>query len=117
MTFIVDTHLPPRLARYLTSKGYPSIHTTHFKDGHLLDDKDIVLIAIEEGRTVITKDSDFFDRFLLKGAPPRVLLIQFGNIDNPDLLRLFDLHFAKCVKAFERGSQLVFFKRDGVMSY
>lgn len=45
MKFIVDTQLPPKLAYYLTEKGYDSVHTTFFPDGHLLDDSEIVVIA------------------------------------------------------------------------
>jgi predicted nuclease of predicted toxin-antitoxin system len=42
---MVDTQLPPRLVTYLTGKGYDSIHTTYFEEGHLLGDEEIILIA------------------------------------------------------------------------
>ena len=45
--FIVDTQLPPSLAVYLTGKGFDSIHTTFYTDGHLLQDNEIVEIAIK----------------------------------------------------------------------
>ncbi|GAB4415318.1 MAG: hypothetical protein OHK0039_23840 [Bacteroidia bacterium] len=79
MKFIVDTQLPPRLATYLKEKGHGCIHTTHFEEGYLLGDEEIILIAQQEERAVITKDSDFSDYFMLRGAPPKVLLIEFGN--------------------------------------
>ena len=47
MKFIVDTQLPPRLASYLQSQGYDCIHTTYFEDGHLLQDSEIIVIALE----------------------------------------------------------------------
>jgi predicted nuclease of predicted toxin-antitoxin system len=84
MKFIVDTQLPPRLATYLTEKGYESIHTTDFKEGHLLGDDEIILIAEDQDRTVVTKDSDFSEYFLLRGSPPKVLLVEFGNIRNAE---------------------------------
>ena len=95
MKFIVDTQLPPRLATYLTEQGYDCVHTTDFEDGHLLEDDEIILIATEQDRTVITKDSDFSEYFLLRGAPPTVLLIEFGNIGNAQLIALFDQYFHK----------------------
>jgi predicted nuclease of predicted toxin-antitoxin system len=52
--FLVDTQLPPKLASYLVSKGFDSIHTTFFKNGHLLQDKEISEIAINENRIIIT---------------------------------------------------------------
>lgn len=65
MKFIVDTQLPPRLAIYLQSKGYDCIHTTDFPDGHLLQDAEIIVIAVEEDRTIISKDADFSDYYYL----------------------------------------------------
>ncbi|MEM6297793.1 MAG: DUF5615 family PIN-like protein, partial [Bacteroidota bacterium] len=77
MNFLVDTQLPARLAHHLTRLGHESKHTTFFEEGHLMDDEEIVHIAIKEERTIISKDSDFLDHYLLKGYPPRVLLLNF----------------------------------------
>lgn len=78
--FLVDTHLPKSLATYLTSKGFHSKHTTDYTQGHLLQDSKIIEIATLENRTIITKDKDFLDNFILKGSPPKVIIIQLGNI-------------------------------------
>jgi len=48
MRFIIDTQLPPKLSAYLESKGYDCKHTTDFEEGHLLQDQEIIEIAIEE---------------------------------------------------------------------
>lgn len=117
MKFIVDTQLPPRLAIYLREKGYDTIHTTHFEEGHLLSDEEIILAAQKQDRVVVTKDSDFSDYFLLKGSPPKVLRIEFGNISNRELIWLFDLHLAKVMAAFDEGSEMVVFTRDEVIGY
>ncbi len=86
MKFIVDTQLPHRLAKFLSEKGFDTIHTTFFPQGHLLDDNSIRKIAIAENRIIVSKDSDFFDYFLIKGTPPRILLLRFGNMSNNDLI-------------------------------
>ena len=117
MKFIVDTQLPPRLAIYLTGKGYDGIHTTHFEEGHLLGDDEIILIAQQQDRTVVTKDSDFTDYFMLKGSPPKVLLLEFGNISNRELIWLFDLRLEEVIAAFEDGYELVIFRRDEVVGF
>ncbi len=117
MKFIVDTQLPPRLASYLSEKGNDCIHTTFFPDGHLLGDNQIITIATDEDRIIITKDADFTEYFILKGAPPKVLLIEFGNIGNKELIRLFDLYFGEVLDAFQQGSDLVIFGREEVISY
>jgi predicted nuclease of predicted toxin-antitoxin system len=116
MRFIVDTQLPPRLAGYLRSKGYDCIHTTYFENGHLLQDTEIIVIALEEDRTIISKDADFSDHYFLKGAPPKILLLQFGNISNSDLIEYFEKYLDYIVQAFERGSDYVQFSREGIVA-
>jgi predicted nuclease of predicted toxin-antitoxin system len=116
MKFIVDTQLPPKPAKHLNSTGYDCIHTSDFEDSYLLKDSEIILIATEENRTIITKDSDFSDHYYLKGAPPRVLLLQFGNICNKDLIAYFDKYFDVIAEAFKDGGNYVQFSRSGIVA-
>ena len=46
LKFIIDTQLPPKLAKYLRDKDLPTVHTTYYPNGYLLDDRAIVEIAI-----------------------------------------------------------------------
>jgi predicted nuclease of predicted toxin-antitoxin system len=117
LKFIIDTQLPPKLARFLATKGSDAIHTTFFPDGHLLQDKEIRAIAIQEHRIIITKDNDFFDSYLAQGAPPCVLLLQFGNIKNNELLAYFDQEFKYIEALFDGGAELVFFDRTQLTVY
>jgi len=114
MKFIADTQLPPKLSAYLQSEGHDCIHTTDFENGHLLQDSEIIEIAIEQERTVITKDSDFSDHYFLKGAPPKILLLLFGNISNKDLTAYFEQYLGNIVTAFGGGSNYIQFSRDGI---
>jgi predicted nuclease of predicted toxin-antitoxin system len=57
-------------------------------------------LAAKEGRVVITKDSDFVTTFLLRGAPPKLLLISTGNISNDALSRLVNANLVTLVTAF-----------------
>lgn len=117
MKFIIDTQLPPALAKFLVEKGFDAIHTTFFADGHLLQDTEIIQIAIEESRIIATKDSDFLDNYLLRGTPPKILLLQFGNISNKELLQYFENYFYKIIIAFEEGAELVKFDRESIVVY
>jgi predicted nuclease of predicted toxin-antitoxin system len=117
LRFLVDTQLPPALASYIGAKGYDSIHTTSFKDGHLLQDKAISDIAIKENRIIVTKDHDFLERFAIHGSPPRVLLLQFGNISNPNLIGYFERETDRLMSLFLDGSSLVIFSRHQIVSY
>lgn len=117
LKFIVDTQLPPKLAIFLNSNDCDAIHTTFFPDGHLLQDKEIREIAVRENRIIITKDSDFFDGYLAQGAPPQVLLLQFGNIKNEELLSLFDKEVSNIKALFNSDAELVLFDRSQLIVY
>jgi len=45
MKFLVDTQLPPRLAKFLSSKGFDANHTSRYPEGYFLDDEAIRRIA------------------------------------------------------------------------
>ena len=117
LKFIVDTQLPPKLATFLSYKGFDAIHTTFFPNGHLLRDQEIRGIAIQENRIIVTKDSDFFDGYLTKGAPPQVLLLQFGNIKNDELIAFFEQECSPIEALFESGAELVLFDRTRLTVY
>ncbi|MEM6722627.1 MAG: DUF5615 family PIN-like protein [Bacteroidota bacterium] len=120
MKFIIDTQLPPRLARFLNRlENYQieAIHTTDFEDGHLLADDKIIEIAIQDQRIIISKDSDFLENYLLRGAPPRILLLSLGNIRNQDLLQYFEENFALIHTQFDTGSQLLVCTRTEIIDH
>lgn len=71
-SFLIDTQLPPKLADFFKQNAIDAIHTTHFPQGHLLKDNDIIDFAIRERRIIVTKDKDFLDYYLLNGAPPKI---------------------------------------------
>ncbi|QHT66627.1 hypothetical protein GXP67_08145 [Rhodocytophaga rosea] len=117
LKFIIDTQLPPILADFLKQNGFDAIHTTFFTDGHLLQDKEIIEIALTESRIIITKDNDFIDNFLLKGAPPKVLLLALGNIKNKDLLRIFDIYMQTINLLLQDKASLVILQPGNIISY
>ncbi len=117
LRFIVDTQLPPKLAKFLRDKGFPAVHTTYFPSGHLLEDSEIIEIAIRDNRVIITKDSDFLDNFLLNGIPPKVLMLQFGNVSNAELLALFEREIAQIVQIFSENGDFITFNRTHISVY
>ncbi|GAB3713988.1 hypothetical protein GCM10027592_53450 [Spirosoma flavus] len=117
LKFLVDTQLPPMLATYLQWKGAEAIHTTHFPEGHLLQDTDIAKIAIEEGRIIVTKDSDFPDAFFLKGAPPRVVYLRLGNIRNRELTAFLETRWSVIEELLTQDVGMLVVSRQQLISY
>jgi predicted nuclease of predicted toxin-antitoxin system len=100
MKFIVDAQLPRRLARELAAAGHDAVHTSDFPARNRTPDGDIVAVAIRENRIVATKDNDFVTSFLLRGTPPKLLLISTGNISNDRLSKLLAANLPALENAF-----------------
>jgi predicted nuclease of predicted toxin-antitoxin system len=73
------------MTAWLASAGCDVTHTLDLPDANQTTDEQINDVAGREQRVVITKDADFVDSHLLRGRPPKLLLISTGNISNRDL--------------------------------
>jgi len=100
MKFLVDAHLPRRLARLLQQMGHEAIHTLDLPEQNRTSDETINQLAGDESWIVITKDTDFVNSFLLVRRPPRLLLVSTGNIGNREVERLFLDNMAQITTSF-----------------
>lgn len=89
MRFLIDAHLPRRLAHRLRAIGYDTLHTLDLPNGNHTTDAEINHIAEPEQRIVVTKDADFVNSFIVMRKPYKLLLVSTGNISNPELEHLF----------------------------
>lgn len=99
MRFLVDAQLPARLARHLTGAGHDAVHSSALPAGNRTTDAEITRQADAEDRVVVTKDRDFRNGHLLRGRPRRLLIVATGNIDNRQLVDLFDQYLDDLVGA------------------
>lgn len=102
MKFLIDAQLPRRLARWLVAQGYDAKHTLDLPLRNRTPDSDIIALAEQENRVVVTKDDDFVQSFLVNGQPHRLLLIATGNTSNAELERLIAANLAEIVRAFDQ---------------
>lgn len=105
------------LATYLRWKGFDAIHTTHFHEGHLLQDAQIAKIALDENRIIVTKDSDFPDSFFLKGAPPRLIYLRLGNIRNRELTAFLEARWTLVEGLLAEDSGMIVLNKEQLISY
>lgn len=101
MRFPVDAQLPRRLAHWLRSEGHDAVHTMDLPEGNRTGDSELNAVSLRERRTVITKDEDFVDSFLLRNEPHRLFLIATGNIGNRELENLFRDNLEHVVSALD----------------
>lgn len=78
MKLLLDENLSPRLVASITDLYSGS---THVEDCGLLAgrDEDLWRFALENGLAIVTKDSDFSERSVLDGCPPKVIWLRVGN--------------------------------------
>jgi predicted nuclease of predicted toxin-antitoxin system len=106
MNFLVDAQLPRRMTAWLTAAGCDAVHTLDLPDRNRTTDEQINDLADREKRVVVTKDADFVDSHILRGRPPKLLLISTGNISNRDLETLVTPLIADIVREFQTHSFL-----------
>jgi predicted nuclease of predicted toxin-antitoxin system len=78
MKLLFDQNLSPRLTRLLADIYPESIHV---REIGLRDADDLVIwqYAKAQGFVIVSKDSDFQQRSLLHGAPPKFIWLRVGN--------------------------------------
>jgi predicted nuclease of predicted toxin-antitoxin system len=112
MKFLLDAQLPPSLKQLFLENGYDCLHTLDLEYGNDTPDKIINELSVLEQRIVITKDGDFYDSFLLKGQPFKLVLVKLGNTSKKELLQFFQGRFAEIIEQMKTES-LVVLKKEG----
>lgn len=106
MRFLVDDQLPPSLAGWLRDRGYDAEHV--FQRGlHLLDDRGLWDLALENGQIVVSKDEDFLYLADRPDDAGRFRWVRLGNCRNDALLAAFSTSFDAILGAFESGQSVV----------
>lgn len=87
--FLIDVNLPYFFSLWNTESFF------HQKDiNDEWRDVQIWIYALGNNMTIITKDSNFSNKILLKQPPPKVIHIRFGNMKTKDfyeaVLKLWD---------------------------
>lgn len=81
MKILLDQNISFKVSRLLAD-AYPGVK--QIKEIGLVDasDLDIWKYARKNEYTIITFDSDFIDLANLKGSPPKIIWLRFGNSSN-----------------------------------
>ena len=99
MKLLFDENLSPKLPRQLAAL-FPD--SAHVRDCGLLGmpDEKVWDYARANGFTIVSKDSDFQQRSLLYGHPPKIIWFRIGNCTREQLLQLIMNHLEE-ILAFE----------------
>ena len=90
----------------LLGKGHQAKHV--FELGlHTADDLAIWEPARNDQATIISKDEDFVDRWILSNQPVPFIWIRKGNCSNTALLAWLEPLWPDAVKRLEQGEKLI----------
>lgn len=81
MKLLFDENLSPKLVAALSDKFPDSCHVDRVGLGGA-DDNQVWEYARQQGLTLVSKDSDFHEKSLVHGYPPKVIWIKRGNCTN-----------------------------------
>jgi predicted nuclease of predicted toxin-antitoxin system len=90
MKLLFDENLSPKLPRLLAGLFSGSVHSVHVRECGLkgLPDEDVWEFARANGFVIISKDSDFHQRSLLYGNPPKIIWLRIGNCTRNQVVQL-----------------------------
>ena len=91
MKLLLDENLSPKLPRLLATL-FPG--SAHVRECGLLGktDEDVWEYARANGFTIVSKDSDFQQRSLLYGHPPKLVWLRIGNCTRQRLVQVVTAH-------------------------
>ena len=102
LRFLVDVNLPKKF-QFFHSNQF--IHVVDINP--LMKDKEIWDYAILNELVILTKDTDFYDMFLVKNVFPKVVYFKFGNMKLSDLHQFFQEFWPTIVSRLENSSFIV----------
>lgn len=81
MKLLLDENISFRVVQSLTNIFPGSIHISN-QQPQLKEDQQIFDFAKANDFTIVSFDEDFYDLQLLKGYPPKIVWLRFGNSGN-----------------------------------
>lgn len=91
MKLLFDENLAPGLVPAL-AQVFPESDHVHQVGLASADDAMIWQFARDRGFTIVTKDSDFHERSLMLGYPPKVIWIRRGNCSTAEIESILRNH-------------------------
>jgi len=101
---LFDENLSPRLPEGL-AEAYPgSVHVHDCRLGSA-EDSAIWQYAEENGFTIVSKDSDFQERSILLGQPPKIIWLRAANCSTGEIENLLRAAFPVIQRFIQKGEE------------
>jgi len=90
MKLLIDANLSWRLEKYLKQTFIDVLHVDNSVLPAPAKDSEIWNFAKVNGYTILTNDFDFYNLLLIKGFPPKIILLQTGNLSTKSIVELLN---------------------------
>ena len=100
--FLVDVNLPKKF-RFFNNTSF--IHIVDINPA--MTDKKIWEFAIENNYVILTKDTDFYDLFLVSDIHPKIIYFQLGNYTMSELYQYFSNHWVSILDLLPSASFII----------
>ncbi|HYX16970.1 MAG TPA: DUF5615 family PIN-like protein [Nostoc sp.] len=104
MKLLFDHNLSPRLVDRLADM-YPNSQHLFLISLDQADDLTVWEYAGQSGFTVVTRDADFNELSILRGFPPKVIWIRYGNCSTRQIEEILRSH-VEDIQAFDKNPDL-----------
>jgi predicted nuclease of predicted toxin-antitoxin system len=94
MKLLLDENLSRRSVPFLQT-AYPGSSQVALEGLEQAGDAEIWQYAKDNAFVIVTKDSDFQELSLVKGAPPKVIWLRIGNSGKGSVIRLLTEHLSE----------------------
>lgn len=99
---ILDAHLPPALAVWVTETFKIPCFSAQFLDLRHAEDEEIFAFSKAKNAIVITKDDDFVSLQNRFGSPPKVVWLTCGHTSKNRLKEIFEANLAPALDFLKR---------------
>ena len=87
MKLLLDQNISRKLVKELEDL-FPGSNHVYLLGLHKVSDEEIWKYARDNDFAIVTQDSDFHERSLVYGYPPKVIWLRIGNISTKNIKRL-----------------------------
>lgn len=101
-TFLVDVNLP-KFFSFFNDKNFVFVVDIHLQ----MTDTEIWNYALENKLIILTKDTDFYNRFLVSDNTPKIIYFQLGNFSLKQLHQYFNDNWVKIQSEIEKCKLII----------
>lgn len=98
---LIDENLPRSLGDQL---GETCVHASEI--AAQASDTELWQYARERNWIILTRDTDFFDRLILSGNPPKVVWVRLGNLRKSELIEVLRTKWKAIRKLIESADMV-----------